>query len=149
MGLQVCENEEEISAAFKKVKSRGEALFNNAGVFLEKYYPDSRHIEVQIFGNGTDVVHFGERECSIQRRHQKVNFFSGWSFLLIEFQVIEECPSPFVQRHPRMREKRTKCATSYALQLKYKSAGTIEFLVDDNTGDFFFLEMNTRIQVEH
>jgi urea carboxylase len=72
MGLQVCHNEEEISAAFKKVKSRGETLFNNSGVFLEKYYPESRHIEVQIFGNGTDVVHFGERECSIQRRHQKV-----------------------------------------------------------------------------
>jgi acetyl/propionyl-CoA carboxylase alpha subunit len=76
MGLQVCHNEEEISAAFKKVKSRGETLFNNSGVFLEKYYPESRHIEVQIFGNGTDVVHFGERECSIQRRHQKVSITS-------------------------------------------------------------------------
>jgi biotin carboxylase len=77
MGLQVCHNEEEISAAFKKVKSRGETLFNNSGVFLEKYYPESRHIEVQIFGNGTDVVHFGERECSIQRRHQKVSTHSA------------------------------------------------------------------------
>ncbi len=64
-------------------------------------------------------------------------------------QVIEECPSPFVQKRLPMREKLTKCATDYALQLKYKSAGTIEFLVDDNTGDFFFLEMNTRLQVEH
>jgi urea carboxylase len=73
MGLQVCHNAEEISAAFKKVKSRGETLFSNSGVFLEKYYSESRHIEVQIFGNGTDVVHFGERECSIQRRHQKVS----------------------------------------------------------------------------
>lgn len=72
MGLQVCLNEDEISAAFQKVKSRGGTLFNNSGVFLEKYYPQSRHIEVQIFGNGTDVVNFGERECSIQRRHQKV-----------------------------------------------------------------------------
>jgi biotin carboxylase len=72
MGLQVCNNKDEISAAFKKVKSRGETLFNNTGVFLEKYYQQSRHIEVQIFGNGTDIVHFGERECSIQRRHQKV-----------------------------------------------------------------------------
>ncbi|TAQ89761.1 hypothetical protein B7494_g1936 [Chlorociboria aeruginascens] len=134
MGLQVCQNDEEISAAFKKVKSRGETLFNNAGVFLEKYYLQSRHIEVQIFGNGTDVVHFGERECSIQRRHQK---------------VIEECPSPFVQKRPNMREKLTKCATAYAMQLHYKSVGTIEFLVDDVTEDFFFLEMNTRLQVEH
>jgi urea carboxylase len=73
MGLEVCENKEEISAAFKKVQSRGETLFKNPGAFLEKYYPESRHIEVQIFGNGVDtVVHFGERECSIQRRHQKV-----------------------------------------------------------------------------
>ncbi|TVY80340.1 putative urea carboxylase [Lachnellula suecica] len=134
MGLQVCETAEEISEAFKKVKSRGETLFYNAGVFLEKYYPQSRHIEVQIFGNGSDVVHFGERECSIQRRHQK---------------VIEECPSSFVAKRPGMRERLTKCAIAYALQLKYKSAGTIEFLVDDNTGDFFFLEMNTRLQVEH
>jgi urea carboxylase len=83
MGLQVCKDEGEISAAFKKVKSRGETLFNNAGVFLERYYPQSRHIEVQIFGNGTDVVHFGERECSIQRRHQKVNWYSCESYLIL------------------------------------------------------------------
>ena len=72
-------------------------------------------------------------------------------FHLLAFtsQVLEECPSPFVKKHPEMREKLTKCATAYALQLKYKSAGTIEFLVDDITGDFFFLEMNTRLQVEH
>ncbi|KUJ11040.1 uncharacterized protein LY89DRAFT_625418 [Mollisia scopiformis] len=134
LGLQVCQNEEELSPAFKKVKSRGNTLFNNSGVFLEKYYPESRHIEVQIFGNGTDVVHFGERECSIQRRHQK---------------VIEECPSPFVEQRPGMRKRLTDCAVAYALQLHYKSAGTIEFLVDDKTGGFFFLEMNTRLQVEH
>jgi urea carboxylase len=72
MGLQVCETEGEIEDAFLKVQRRGETLFSNNGVFLEKYYPQSRHIEVQIFGNGTEVVHFGERECSIQRRHQKV-----------------------------------------------------------------------------
>lgn len=63
--------------------------------------------------------------------------------------MIEECPSPFVEKNPGLREKLTKCAIAYALQLKYKSAGTIEFLVDDFTGDFFFLEMNTRLQVEH
>jgi urea carboxylase len=76
MGLQVCCNEEEISSSFKRVKSRGETLFKNSGVFLEKFYPESRHIEVQIFGNGRDVIHLGERECSIQRRHQKVFFVS-------------------------------------------------------------------------
>lgn len=83
MGLQVCQNEEELYPAFQKVKSRGNTLFNNSGVFLEKYYPESRHIEVQIFGNGTDVAHFGERECSIQRRHQKVRCWPNTSAMTI------------------------------------------------------------------
>ncbi|KAF4636666.1 hypothetical protein G7Y89_g1423 [Cudoniella acicularis] len=134
MGLEVCHDETEIKQAFAKVKSRDDSLFKNTGVFIEKYYASSRHIEVQVFGNGVDVVHFGERECSIQRRHQK---------------VIEECPSPFVTSHQELRCKLTKCAVDYALQLKYKSAGTVEFLLDDITGDYFFLEMNTRLQVEH
>ncbi|KAH6662115.1 allophanate hydrolase subunit 2-domain-containing protein [Halenospora varia] len=124
MGLEVCCDSTAIKTAFAKVKGRGDSLFNNTGVFMEKYYPSSRHIEVQVFGNGVDVIHFGERECSIQRRHQKVS-------------------------HPELRQKLTKCAVDYALKLKYKSAGTVEFLVDDITGDFFFLEMNTRLQVEH
>lgn len=93
MGLQVCYDEDEISAAFKKVKSRGETLFNNTGVFLEKYYPQSRHIEVQVFGNGSDVVHFGERECSIQRRHQKVRLletsFQKYSLLIIHYRSLK------------------------------------------------------------
>lgn len=80
------------------------------------------------------AVDFGERECSIQRRHQK---------------IIEECPSPFVCEHPELRERLTTCAKSLASSIRYKSAGTIEFLVDDTTGEFFFLEMNTRLQVEH
>ena len=134
MGLQICQNAEEVRSKFVSVKSRGEQLFKNAGVFLEKYYPKSRHVEVQVFGNGSEVVHFGERECSIQRRHQK---------------VIEECPSPFVEATPGLREKITSSAVKLPAQLKYKSAGTMEFLVDDETGDFFFLEMNTRLQVEH
>ncbi|KAF4121458.1 urea carboxylase [Geosmithia morbida] len=134
MGLQVCHSDEDLRAAFGMVRNRGEKLFRNAGILLEKYYPKSHHIEVQVFGNGTDVIHLGERECSIQRRHQK---------------VIEECPSPFVEMRPGLREKLTTCATKYASALNYKSAGTVEFLVDDETGDFFFLEMNTRLQVEH
>lgn len=72
MGLEVCHDSAAISAAFTVVKSRGASLFKNTGVFMEKYYPSSRHIEVQVFGNGIDVFHFGERECSLQRRHQKV-----------------------------------------------------------------------------
>ncbi|KAK1999919.1 urea carboxylase [Colletotrichum falcatum] len=134
MGLQICHDEQDLPKAFATVESRAGALFKNSGVFLEKYYPRSRHIEVQIFGNGAEVVAFGERECSLQRRHQK---------------VIEECPSPFVERTPGLREKMLQAAVSYASQLKYKSAGTVEFLVDDETADFFFLEMNTRLQVEH
>ena len=86
MGLATCQNVQEVKEAFTMVKSRGETLFKNAGMFMERFYPDSHHIEVQIFGNGMgQAIHFGERECSIQRRHQK---------------VIEECPSPFVTKHP-------------------------------------------------
>ena len=86
MGLATCQNVTEVKEAFEMVKSRGENLFKNAGMFMERFYPDSHHIEVQVFGNGSgNAIHFGERECSIQRRHQK---------------VIEECPSPFVAKHP-------------------------------------------------
>ncbi|KAL7907376.1 allophanate hydrolase subunit 2 domain-containing protein [Trichoderma velutinum] len=134
MGLQICHSEQEVEKAFAMVESRASTLFKNSGVFLEKYYPSSRHIEVQVAGNGEIVVAFGERECSLQRRHQK---------------IVEECPSPFVECHPGLREKMLQAAVNYALQLKYKSVGTVEFLVDDETADFFFLEMNTRLQVEH
>ncbi|KAF9891714.1 hypothetical protein FE257_003726 [Aspergillus nanangensis] len=136
MGLLTCANEAEVRGNFRTVQSRGASLFKNAGVFLERYYPDSHHIEVQVFGNGQGkAISIGERECSIQRRHQK---------------VIEECPSPFVeQRHPELREKLTRCAVRLAESIKYGSAGTVEYLVDHDTGDFFFLEMNTRLQVEH
>lgn len=87
MGLAIANDVKEVKHSFEMVKSRGENLFKNAGMFIERYYPDSHHIEVQVFGNGQgNAIHFGERECSIQRRHQK---------------VIEECPSPFVVKHPR------------------------------------------------
>lgn len=135
MGLLTCQSEKEVSSSFKTVQSRGETLFKNSGLFIEKYYPSSHHIEVQIFGNGRGkAIHFGERECSIQRRHQK---------------VIEECPSPFVSKHPELREKLGSAAVRLAESIKYGSAGTIEYLVDDETAEFFFLEMNTRLQVEH
>ncbi|KAH7129878.1 putative urea amidolyase [Dactylonectria estremocensis] len=136
MGLLVCADEVEIRKNYQTVQSRGASLFKNAGVFVERYYPDSHHIEVQVFGNGLGkAISIGERECSIQRRHQK---------------VVEECPSPFVaMRHPELRAKLTASAVRLAESLKYGSAGTVEYLVDDHTGDFFFLEMNTRLQVEH
>ena len=135
MGLLTCNSEKEVRESFRTVQSRGEILFKNAGVFIERFYPSSHHIEVQVFGNGQGkAIHFGERECSIQRRHQK---------------VIEECPSPFVTKHPELRERLGSAAVRLAESIHYGSAGTIEYLVDDETSDFFFLEMNTRLQVEH
>lgn len=137
MGLLACSDEKGVREAFNTVKSRGETLFKNSGLFIEKYFPAAHHIEVQVFGNGQgQAIHFGERECSIQRRHQK---------------VIEECPSPFLTKanRPELREKLGSASVRLAESINYGSAGTIEYLVDDATGDFFFLEMNTRLQVEH
>ena len=135
MGLLTCQDEKQVRESFKTVQSRGETLFKNAGLFIERYFPSSHHIEVQVFGNGQGkAIHFGERECSIQRRHQK---------------VIEECPSPFVTNHPELRKKLGDAAVRLAESINYGSAGTIEYLVDDESADFFFLEMNTRLQVEH
>ncbi|OAA55168.1 Allophanate hydrolase subunit 2 [Cordyceps fumosorosea ARSEF 2679] len=134
-GLQICNDESQVRSSFNSVVSRGQALFSNPGVFLERYYPVSRHIEVQVFGDGRgDCAVLGERECSIQRRHQK---------------VIEESPSPFVEARPALRRRLFAVSALLARHIRYRSAGTIEYLVDDATGDFFFLEMNTRLQVEH
>ncbi|KAK1082182.1 hypothetical protein LTR33_004101 [Friedmanniomyces endolithicus] len=144
MGLVVCHTSKEVKEGFETVRSRGETLFKNPGLlvdpssytlFIERYIADGHHIEVQVFGNGQgQAIHFGERECSIQRRNQK---------------VIEECPSPFVEKNPSLREKLGSTAVSLAESMKYGSAGTIEYIVDDKTGEFYFLEMNTRLQVEH
>ncbi|ATY60631.1 Allophanate hydrolase subunit 2 [Cordyceps militaris] len=134
-GLKICKDESEVRSSFASVVSRGTALFSNPGVFLERYFPVSRHIEIQVFGDGRgDCVAFGERECSIQRRHQK---------------VIEESPSPFVAARPALRERLVQASRLLASSIRYRSAGTVEYLADDATGDFFFLEMNTRLQVEH
>ncbi|EPQ30409.1 uncharacterized protein PFL1_01935 [Pseudozyma flocculosa PF-1] len=135
LGLQVCRDRAELEGAYAKIASRGQALFGDASVFMERYVDSARHVEVQIFGNGQgDAIHFGERECSIQRRHQK---------------VIEECPSPFVQRTPGLRKRITECAVSLAKLAKYRGAGTVEMLVDDADASFYFLEVNARLQVEH
>ena len=135
MGLVICNNKAEVCEGFHMVRSRGETLFKNPGVFIEAFYSESHHIEVQVFGNGKgQAIHFGERECSIQRRHQK---------------VIEECPSSFIENQPELRSKLGEASVRLAESIKYGSAGTVEYLVDDKSGDFFFLEMNTRLQVEH
>lgn len=134
IGTQICWTVNEVPEAYGSVQRTSEKLFKDAGVFLEQYFPKSHHIEVQIFGTGKDVVHFGERECSIQRRRQK---------------VIEETPSPFLAGKEDLRNRLTSCAVSLGESIGYRSAGTIEYLVDNLTGEFFFLEMNTRLQVEH
>lgn len=135
MGLQVCWGAEQLRQAYESVTSRGKALFGSGAVFLEKYVEKSRHIEIQIFGNGQgDCVSFNERECSIQRRNQK---------------VIEEAPSPFVANNSGLREKLNEAAISLGKLVKYRSAETIEMLVDDSTAKFYFLECNVRLQVEH
>ncbi|KAF5378073.1 hypothetical protein D9615_007510 [Tricholomella constricta] len=127
MGMVVCENEGDIKAQFLSTRGRAKNLFSTDGVFLERYFPSARHIEVQVFGNGRgDIVHMGERECSVQRRHQK---------------VIEESPN--------LKQRMCDAAVNLCRAIEYSSAGTVEFLVDDTTGEFYFLEMNTRIQVEH
>ncbi|KJA16224.1 hypothetical protein HYPSUDRAFT_147969 [Hypholoma sublateritium FD-334 SS-4] len=135
MGMAVCQDELALKNNFSLTTNRARSLFNNEGVFVERYYPAARHIEIQVFGNGLgDVVHMRERECSVQRRHQK---------------VIEESPSPFCLSHPGLRERMCEVAVELARSINYDSAGTVEFLVDEATAEFFFLEMNTRIQVEH
>ncbi|ETN43925.1 urea carboxylase [Cyphellophora europaea CBS 101466] len=135
MGLKVCYGEEEVRVAVESVSKRGEVMFKDAGVFLERFVESGRHVEGQVFGNGEgEVLWFGERECSVQRRHQK---------------VLEEAPSPFVLKHPGLRERLRVAAVALARSVNYKSVGTVEFLVDDKTGEFYFLEMNTRLQVEH
>ncbi|KAL8919956.1 MAG: hypothetical protein Q9208_006524 [Pyrenodesmia sp. 3 TL-2023] len=135
MGLATWGIIDEVRNSFATIQSRGEILFKNARMFMERFYPDSHHVEVQVFGKGlVNAIHFGEKECSIQRGHQK---------------VIEECPSPFVTKHPDLREKLCSAAARLAESIKDGSAGTIEYLIDDKTGDFFFLEIKTRLQVEH
>ncbi|KXN84654.1 Putative urea carboxylase [Leucoagaricus sp. SymC.cos] len=135
LGMVVCERLEDVVSTFDSASMRAKSLFGNAGVLIERYFPRARHIEVQVFGDGEgNVIHLGERECSIQRRHQK---------------VIEESPSPFLEEHPGLRAKVCDAAVALCRSIQYDYAGTVEFLVDDLTGEFYFLEMNTRLQVEH
>jgi len=131
-GMRVCHNDVTLASSFNIAQNEAEANFGNPDVYIEKYIEDPRHVEFQIvadnFGN---IVHLGERDCSIQRRHQK---------------LLEEAPSPRLD--PKLRKKMGEAAIKAAKAADYQSVGTIEFLVD-SSGEFFFMEMNTRIQVEH
>lgn len=133
-GMRRVNAEGELTAAFRDAASEAQGAFGNAEVYIEKLIERSRHIEIQVFGDCSgNLVHLGERECSIQRRHQK---------------VIEECPSPLMSVDPGLRERMGAAALRVARAAGYVNAGTVEFLVDAQN-NFYFLEMNTRLQVEH
>ena len=132
-GMRIVNNKNELKDAVAAAKREAKAGFGDERVFIEKYIKKSRHIEIQILGDQHgNVIHLGERECSIQRRHQK---------------IIEESPSPKLD--DRLREQITNAAVKLAKKIKYQSAGTVEFILDENTNEFWFLEVNTRLQVEH
>jgi len=133
IGMQLCWNEEELNKSYDSVRRLSEANFANSGVFLEKFIEYARHIEVQIFGDGNGkVVALGERDCSTQRRNQK---------------VIEETPAPNIPDDIRQQLK--KSAIRLGQAVNYRNAGTVEFVYDQKSSQFYFLEVNTRLQVEH
>ena len=131
-GMRIVRQENEIEKAFQTASAEAEAAFNNPGLYIEKFIENPRHVEIQIVGDQFGNVHsYGERDCSVQRRHQK---------------LIEEAPSPIITEE--IRKKMSEAAVLGAKAVNYEGAGTIEFIVDKNL-NFYFIEMNTRIQVEH
>lgn len=132
-GMRVVRKMDELESAFRACRSEGQNYFADPTVYIEKFINDPKHIEIQVFGDKHgNHVHLYERECSVQRRHQK---------------IIEECPSPSVPHEVRM--KMGEAAVRAAKLINYVGAGTIEFIFDNTTKDFYFMEMNTRLQVEH
>jgi acetyl-CoA carboxylase, biotin carboxylase subunit len=132
-GMRVVRQESELDSAFRACQSEGQNYFADKTVYIEKFVTDPKHIEIQVFGDTKgNVIHLFERECSVQRRHQK---------------LIEEAPSPSVP--PEVRIKMGEAAVRAAKQINYVGAGTIEFIFDNSTKEFYFMEMNTRLQVEH
>jgi acetyl/propionyl-CoA carboxylase alpha subunit len=131
IGMRVARDEEELRASYDSARSTAQRAFGNDTIFLERYLEEPRHIEIQVLADTHgNVIHLGERECSIQRRHQK---------------IIEEAPSPAIDA--RTRARMGAAAVTAAKAVGYVNAGTVEFIFRD--GDFYFLEMNTRLQVEH
>jgi acetyl-CoA carboxylase biotin carboxylase subunit len=131
-GIRLANDLAEFEQEFPKAQREAQAAFGNGAVYLERFIRQARHIEVQVLGDGQHAVHLFERECSLQRRRQK---------------VFEEAPSPALS--PVQREALCSSAVQLAQALNYRGAGTLEYLYDDVSGEFFFIEMNTRIQVEH
>jgi acetyl-CoA carboxylase, biotin carboxylase subunit len=133
MGMAVADDEAKLRTEFDKVRGFAERMFGDGSVLLERYFPRVRHVEVQILGLADGrVIALSERECSVQRRNQK---------------LVEEAPSPAVS--PELRERFLAAAVQAGEAVQYRNAGTVECLLDPTTGEFFFLEMNTRLQVEH
>lgn len=131
-GIRLAHSAEDLAREFPVSQREALAAFGHDGVYLERYIAQARHIEVQILADGERTVHLYDRECSLQRRRQK---------------ILEEAPSPGI--NDTLRQALCRCAVELAHQLHYRSAGTVEFLVDTESGEFFFIEMNTRVQVEH
>jgi urea carboxylase len=133
IGMRLCWNKDELADAYESVKFLAQNNFKDAGLYLEKYVENARHIEVQIFGDGKGgVIALGERDCSVQRRNQK---------------VIEETPAPNLTE--KLRQALLDTAVRLGKAVNYQSAGTVEYIFDAGTGEFYFLEVNTRLQVEH
>lgn len=131
-GMRIVWDEDKIEKAFQTASNEAGSAFGNPALYMEKYIENPRHVEIQVMGDGKgEIYHYGERDCTIQRRHQK---------------LIEETPSPFIT--PEVREKMAEAAILGCKAVKYEGAGTVEFLVDKYL-NFYFIEMNTRIQVEH
>jgi acetyl-CoA carboxylase biotin carboxylase subunit len=131
-GIRLVKSPQEFEAEFIAAQNEAQSAFNHNGVYLERFIAHARHIEVQILGDGVNVIHLFDRECSLQRRRQK---------------IFEEAPSPAL--NDQQRTSLCESAVRLAQSINYKGAGTLEYLFDAQTGEFFFIEMNTRIQVEH
>jgi acetyl-CoA carboxylase, biotin carboxylase subunit len=134
-GMRAAHNDVSLVKGYHTARTEAEKAFGNAGVYIEKFIENPHHIEFQIFGDGRgNIIHLGERDCSVQRRNQK---------------VVEETPSPLIEtKFPKLRKEMGKAAVRIAQLAQYTNAGTVEFIVDDK-GNFYFLEVNKRIQVEH
>ena len=131
-GMRVVNHESELKESLERASAEAAASFGSGAVYIERFLSPVRHVEVQVMGDGRRVVHFGERDCTIQRRHQK---------------LVEESPSPALT--PELRRRLTESAVALASSVGYRGAGTMEYIVDAQRQEFFFIEMNTRIQVEH
>jgi acetyl-CoA carboxylase biotin carboxylase subunit len=131
-GIRIVGTPEELRSAVPTAQAEAAAAFGHGEVYLERFVEHAHHVEVQVFGDGSRFLHLGERECSLQRRRQK---------------ILEEAPSPSITE--QVREAMTAAAVRLAAEVSYRGAGTVEFLYDPDHHDFFFIEMNTRIQVEH